>query len=433
MTKTTAPTPPELETLFDHLADAIYLLDPETSHILWCNRAGFEDLGYNREEVLNHSVLSLQKDVVGQPQWDEMVQVIQAHKAYTFVGRHRHKNGGDIAVEVVTTHFEHQGKTYFLSSARNVNKRLAFEKDLQTREDSVWFALNEALDGLWEWDIETDYVFFSPQLKKMLGYGPDEMAPNVKTWTQNIHPDDLQMVLQAMQDYHHGIRSVYEVEYRLRNRNGHYLWVHDRGKTCQFDAQNQPLRMVGMVQDITDRKHLQFQLEDLAAHDVLTQLPNRREGEKQAQRQLALAKRNQRPMSLAVVDFDDFKNINDMYGHQKGDDAIVFGAQQLENALRETDIIYRWGGEEFVIIFPNTPLNNTQAISEKLHRTFREADWRSLGILPFTLSIGIAGYPENGDTFAQLFAEADKAVFVAKETGRDQTILATDLLETGTT
>lgn len=424
---TTLKNQPDLDVLFNNMADGVYLLEPETSNILWCNRAAYEDLGFEKEEVLNHSVLSLQKDVVGQPQWDKIAQVIQAHKTYTFVGRHLHKNGGEIAVEINTTHFEHQGQTYFLSIARDVNKRLALEKDLQTKENSIWFALNEASDGLWEWEVDTGHVFFSPQLNKMLGYGPNEMEPVIETWTRNVHPDDLQMVMQVMQDYHQGLRGVYEVEYRLRNRNGHYLWVHDRGKVCQRDDDGKPLRMVGMVQNITERKQLQFQLEALAANDFLTQLPNRREGENQAQRHLALSKRNKTPMSLAVVDFDDFKNINDMHGHQKGDEAIVFGGQLLQQAIRSTDYIYRWGGEEFVIIFPNTELEDTEVIAEKLHQAFETADWSSIGILPFTLSIGLAGYPDNGDSFEDIIAQADKAVYAAKENGRNQTILANEL------
>jgi len=418
---------PELEHLFNNMADGVYLIEPKTSNILWCNRAAYEDLGFEKDEVLHHSVLSLQKDVIGQAQWDEIAQVISTHKTYTFVGRHLHKNGGEIAVEINTTHFEHQGQIYFLSTARNINNRLALEKDLQTKENSIWFALNEALDGMWEWEIDTGYVFFSPQLKKMLGYGPNEMESVIETWSKNVHPDDLQMVMQIMQDYHLGLRGAYEVEYRLRNRNGHYLWVHDRGKVCQRDDEGNPLRMVGMVQNITERKQLQFQLEALAANDFLTQLPNRREGEKQAQLHLALAQRNATPMSLAIVDFDYFKNINDMHGHQKGDEAIVFSARLLQKAIRNVDYIYRWGGEEFVIIFPNTELKQTETISQKLHQAFREAHWPTIGILPFTLSIGVAGYPENGKTFDDIIAQADKAVYAAKESGRNQTIIASEL------
>ena len=224
--------PPDCTLLFEHMADAVYLLDPETSNIVWGNRAAWDSLGLSASEVLNHSVLSLQMDVTGAPQWREIAAVIRSAQTYTFVGRHRHALGHEVAVEVNTSCFTEQGREYFLSVARDISRRLALEADLKKRENQLWFALNEAMDGLWDWDIATSAVFFSPQLKAMLGYGPDEMAPTLATWSQNIHPDDAARVLDAINDHLAGKRSRYEAEYRLRNRNGAFLWVHDCGRVC---------------------------------------------------------------------------------------------------------------------------------------------------------------------------------------------------------
>ena len=406
------------------MADAVYLLDPESSSILWCNRSAYEMLGLNEEEVLNHSVLSLQKDVQGLPQWGEIRQVIEAGSAYTFVGRHRHKSGGEVGVEVVTTHFESDGKRYFLSVARDITRRLALEKELQTREHSLWFGLNEAADGIWEWEITSSKVYFSPQLKKMLGYGPDEMEPHLDTWADNVHPDDKVRVMEILSEHLRGIRSDYQAEYRLRNRNGHYIWVSDRGKVCQRTETGEASHVVGMVQNITEYKQLQEQLEELASNDVLTQLPNRREGEKQARQHLALAKRLEKSFSVAVVDFDHFKKINDLYGHQKGDEILVFGSELMRKSIRVSDYIYRWGGEEFVVIFPATDGQQALNAVEHIHTVFRQADWEEFGIEPITLSVGIACYPENGASFDLILKEADRAVYQAKAAGRNRSILA---------
>ena len=252
---------PSMLQLFEHMADAVYLLDPGTSTILWGNRAAWHSLGLSPEEVLNHSVLSLQKDVTGAPQWSEIAAVIRAASCYTFVGRHRHALGHEVPVEVNTTCFhDDQGQEYFLSVARDVSRRLALEQSLKTRENQWWFALNEASDGLWDWEIATGAVFFSPQLKRMLGYGPDEMTPLLSTWTDNVHPDDAASTQQALQDHLAGRRARYEAEYRLRNRNGQYLWMHDRGQVCERDDAGQPCRVVGMVQDITQRKRAEAEL-----------------------------------------------------------------------------------------------------------------------------------------------------------------------------
>ena len=250
-----------LTTLFEHLPDAVYLLDPETSNIVWGNHAAWESLGLSRDEVLDHSVLSLQMDVTGAPQWSDIAAVIRSTDCFTFVGRHRHALGHEVPVEVNTSHFVDNGREYFLSVARDISRRVAFESDLKKRQNQLWFALNEAMDGLWDWDVATGEVFFSPQLKRMLGYGPDEMSPLLQSWTANIHPDDAPGVLQALTEHLEGKRARYEAQYRLRNRNNSYLWVADRGKVCERDASGAATRLVGMVQDITRERLAQVALQ----------------------------------------------------------------------------------------------------------------------------------------------------------------------------
>ena len=250
-----------LTTLFEHLPDAVYLLDPETSNIVWGNRAAWESLGLSRDEVLDHSVLSLQLDVTGAPQWSDIAAVIRSTDCFTFVGRHRHALGHEVPVEVNTSHFVDNGREYFLSVARDISRRVAFESDLKKRQNQLWFALNEAMDGLWDWNVTTGEVFFSPQLKRMLGYGPDEMAPILESWTANIHPDDGPAVQQALTEHLEGKRARYEAQYRLRNRNNNYLWVADRGKICERDASGAATRVVGMVQDITRERLAQVALQ----------------------------------------------------------------------------------------------------------------------------------------------------------------------------
>ena len=192
------PSVPAAAALFDEMADAVYLLDPETSTVLWANRAAWAVLGLTREEVLDHSVLSLQKDVRGLPQWTAIAAAIRQQPPYVFVGRHRHRDGHEVPVEVVTTTFVLDGREYFLSVARDITRRLELEAELQRREPALWFALNEAADGLWDWTLADNSLFFSPQLQRMLGYGPDEMAPRLETWTSNIHPDDSAQVLSLI-------------------------------------------------------------------------------------------------------------------------------------------------------------------------------------------------------------------------------------------
>lgn len=413
---------PKAATLFDHMADAVYLIDPDSSDIVWANRAAWSTLGLERDDVLNHSVLSLQVDVTGQPHWSEIAKVIRGGECFTFVGRHRHNDGHELAVEVNTTHFELDGREYFLSVARDITRRLALENDLKDRESRLWFALNEAADGLWDWEMPTGHLYFSPQLKRMLGYGPDEMTPVLETWSQNVHPDDQARVQAILQEHIDGKRVRYEAEYRLRNRNGHYLWVHDRGRICERDERGHPTRVVGMVQDITERKLLEFRLQELASSDMLTGLPNRRQGSSFLENQLELYRRMSVPLGLCFFDIDHFKSINDRFGHPAGDQVLRYVAEQARQALRRSDMLCRWGGEEFLIISPNLTAEQMQLVADKV----RQAITRQAGLAApaVTISLGIACFPEHGRELSDLLAKADAALYRAKSQGRNRVEIA---------
>ncbi len=259
-TSPTARPIPDAAALFEQLPDAVYLLDPDSSKVVWGNRLAWESLGLTAEQVLDHSVLSLQKDVTGAPQWSEIAAVIRSTPCYTFVGRHRHAAGHEVAVEVNTSRFVDHGREYFLSVVRDVTRRTALDAQLKASQTQHWFALNEAMDGLWDWNTVSNQVFFSPQLKRMLGYGPDEMPPELATWSRNIHPDDAVRVRERLQQHLEGRCVRYEAVYRLRTRNGHFLWVHDRGRVCERAPDGSPTRVVGMVQDVTQQHEAQAAL-----------------------------------------------------------------------------------------------------------------------------------------------------------------------------
>lgn len=415
--------PEEQVQLWQAMDDAVYLLDPNTSTVVWCNRSAYEVLGLTPEEVLNHSVLSLQKDVTGLPQWQDIAQAIRAVPCYTFIGRHRHANGGEVAVEVNTTQVCLSNQSYFLSIARNINQRLSLLQS-EGAEQQLSFVMNEALDGLWDWRLRDDSVVFSPSLKRMLGYGPNEMKPTLDTWKDNIHPDDLTDVMQRMQQHLQGKAQRFEAEYRLRNRNGDYLWVHDRGKVCERDEQGQPTRAVGMVQNITERKQLELSLVHFAHVDALTLLPNRRAGDDEMKRRFAETQLNaQTGMTIAVADVDYFKRINDHYGHQKGDEVLKAVARVLMLSIADKDYVFRWGGEEFVLLLATDETGTAQAVCEHIQQRLSDVDWQArYGVEPVTLSIGLACM-SGQDTICleDLLRQADQAMYAAKQMGRNRT------------
>lgn len=414
-------TLPPLEAVFQQLPDAVFLIDPQTSLILDCNAAALAQVGLARDEIVQQSVLSLQKDVVGAEQWASIAQAIRDAPGYYFLGRHRHSGGGEVPVEVHTSCFLHEGREYFLSVARDITRRVALEQEQAARDVQLRYALTDSTDGLWDWHLPTGDVFFSPQLKRMLGYGPHEMEPRLDTWRSNVHPDDAAWVQRVLTEHLEGVRERYDVEYRLRNRNGHYVWVHDRGRVCDRDAQGQPVRVVGMVENITDRKSAEIALQEIAVHDVLTGLLNRRECERVLHQQLELCRRLQVPMGLCLFDLDHFKAVNDRFGHKVGDEVLREVARVVRSQVRSTDHVFRWGGEEFLMVCADIGLHDLILLADQLRRTLEQTVWPDLDSLGHvTSSFGVAVYPDHGITVDELFMSADSALYRAKANGRNR-------------
>lgn len=422
----TWPDQSAFATLLDAVPDAIYLIDPATSDILYCNRAGHEDLGYARADLLGHSVLSLQKDVTGLPQWSDIAETIRHNSPYVFLGRHRHQDGHEVSVEVHTTTLELEGRELFISTARNISQRVQAADELMSRDAQVRFALNEVSDGLWDWQIPTSEVYFSPQLNRMLGYGPSEMQPTLESWSDQLHPDDKPLVMKALEDHIQGLRERYEAEYRLKNRNGHYLWVHDRGRVCERDAQGQATRIVGMVRNITDQKAVEADLLSRATHDSLTGLGNRRECEDRLLSLIHTCQRLNTSLGVCLLDVDHFKEVNDTYGHAVGDQVLMRITKHMRKFLRASDGLYRWGGEEFVLLAPGLNADGMRQLCDKLRALVATLNWTELlGTHQITCSFGVAEMPSDGTTSAALLTAADSAMYQAKAQGRNQVCVTT--------
>lgn len=248
------------------------------------------------------------------------------------------------------------------------------------------------------------------------------MAPVLETWSKNVHPDDAPRVMAVLKEHMEGKRSSYMAEYRLRNRNGHYLWVHDRGRVCEYDTSGQPARVVGMVQDISDRKQMELQLQELASYDPLTGLANRRQGTTFLEAQVELSQRLGLPLGLAFIDIDHFKQINDLFGHMVGDQILRHIGRLIKEAVRASDLVCRWGGEEFILIAPNTPLSQMAGVAEKLRSTV--ADNQGNLNPAVTISIGVAATWGQSTDLNSLLNYADQALYRAKEGGRNRVEIA---------
>jgi diguanylate cyclase len=187
-----------------------------------------------------------------------------------------------------------------------------------------------------------------------------------------------------------------------------------------------------VVYDVTDQamnsqgiKTLNKQLERISRVDGLTGLYNRRYWEEQFELEFMREKRTDAPSSVVMLDIDHFKKINDTYGHPAGDDVIRSLAQIIQKATRATDISGRYGGEEFAILLPDTPVANVEFLTERIRRLVEKFTViHEEHEIQFTVSIGIAGFNQSYQQYIHWLEAADKALYKAKESGRNKVILA---------
>lgn len=291
---------------------------------------------------------------------------------------------------------------------------------LRRSEERWHLALRGSNDGIWDWNIETDEVFYSPRWKRMLGYGTREISSHFREWSQRIHPEDSDRALEAVQAHLSRQTPFFTAEYRVRCKDGSYKWVLDRGQAL-WDETGKPMRMVGSRSDISDRKAAEEKLIHNALHDALTSLPNRTFFLERLQVMLQRARRDpELVFAVLFLDIDRFKVVNDSLGHLAGDRLLVQVGQRLQEYIRSSDLLARLGGDEFAILLEGVQsATNSIAVARRLLSALEEPF--SLQGQQFNLgaSIGIATShnPATNSTYEQsadVLRDADLAMYQAK-------------------
>ncbi|MBB4867391.1 diguanylate cyclase (GGDEF)-like protein/PAS domain S-box-containing protein [Pseudomonas nitritireducens] len=275
-------------------------------------------------------------------------------------------------------------------------------------------ALRGANDGIWDWDLGNDRLYVSDRWARMLGLSRDNLGEGSTSWFARVHPDDLPGLRKAIDAHLRGSSALLSHEYRIRQRDGNYLWVLARGIVTDG-------RMAGSQTDISQHKASEHQLSHAARHDPLTGLGNRlRLDELLQQALLRQSRPGARESGLLFIDLDRFKLINDSLGHGVGDRVLVEVAQRLLRCLRPGDHLARFGGDEFVVLLDDlASLVDAEQVAQRMLDCLRQplhVDGRTLVV---SASIGITGLIGDGQAIDTLQA-ADLALYRAKEAGKAQ-------------
>ena len=301
--------------------------------------------------------------------------------------------------------------------------------DVPTVND-VYKTLLESTKAIpWKIDWATlQFTYIGPQIEELLGWEPASWQ-TVEDWATRMHPEDRQWVVDyCVSQSQSGID--HEADYRALNKNGDYVWIRDvvhvvRKQNGEVDS------LIGFMFDITERKKteqelfkLQKELEELSFKDGLTGVANRRMFDNVIETEWLKARQNKQPLSLIVIDIDFFKEYNDCYGHLQGDDCLKQVATTLNNvAARSRDFFGRFGGEEFVMLLPETDNNAAWSIAERCRQALFKKQIphdRSKVSQLLTISLGVSTMiPSINDEHNELIDRADKQLYQAKQKGRN--------------
>ena len=305
----------------------------------------------------------------------------------------------------------------------DITERVAAERALRESEERFARATLGANDGIWDWNLGTDEVYFSERWHEQLGLAPGSLSKSPEEWISRVHPDDRPGLLHAIRRHVDGYVDHVEFEHRVLHADGEYRWMRARGYKSRSSLDGS-FYLAGSQTDITARRQAEEQLQHDAFHDALTGLPNRALLLDRLSQSIKVHRRdNAQRFALLYIDLDRFKFVNDSLGHASGDEALKEVARRWQAIIREYDTLARIGGDEFALLLEK--IANREDVIAKAHRLLAELETPiSVGGQDFTLgaSIGVVFANETYETASDCLRDADSAMYQAKAAGRDQVV-----------
>lgn len=289
-----------------------------------------------------------------------------------------------------------------------------YKEKLELMEDEMKALFDNNNSYLWSIDLEERIFLPSTGIEEIFGYSKEEFRKNYELWLERVLPEDLFLAKE-----HYGMLKKGEPSnktFRVRSKRGDIIWINAWGTPIK--RKGVVTHLTGVAYDISERKQLEKELLYNASHDYLTGLPNRRMLNRFAEKEIEYNQDQSKKFAILYLDLDNFKNINDHYGHSKADIILIQAAQRLRSLVDEKGIVSRQGGDEFIIITPYHTYDALMVLVRKIIEAF-ELPFQLDGNQYITASIGISIYPKDGNTADTLIGQADRAMYQAKNRGKN--------------
>jgi diguanylate cyclase (GGDEF)-like protein/PAS domain S-box-containing protein len=331
----------------------------------------------------------------------------------------QHRNGNPVYGQTfIRSRQREDGSVVLEGATRNVTQLREVEAELQQSEKRYRLLVENAWDVVWTAAVNGTVTYVSPAIERLRGVTVEE------TMTQSLDqfypPESAESIRKyfrsALAAAENGTElPPFRLEHEFFHKNGSRV-AAEMQVIPHLDEDGRVLEVLGVTRDITERKVFEAELRRLAVTDPVTGVWNRRHGEDLLSADLSAAHHDGQALSLLMLDVDNFKAINDTRGHQAGDRVLVEIGRRLGAVCRDTDMVARWGGEEFVILLRDCALQEGVHIAENIRATIADTPFIDAGVV--TVSIGVAE-ARGQDDLTSWVARADAALYVAKGSGRN--------------
>lgn len=403
---------------FDNNTAVKLLLDPVAGVVVDANPAAAAFYGYSLEELRHLPIGTL--NPMAPERLAAEIERARTERRHSFRFRHRRKDGELRDVDVETGVVRHRGKDLLFSVIQDVTAAVRAEDELRRAEARYHGLFSNVPIGIYRTDEAGTFLEANPAMARLLGHRSREELIGRSALDYYADPGDRRRWLEKLK--HDG--EVIGFELKGRRADGVEVWGRHSARRVTVDGQ---IAFEGALEDVTETHLLREKLEQANAelresslHDPLTGLANRRSLAEALGREASRALRHRHPLAAVMIDIDRFKDFNDSWGHRAGDAVLAELGRLLGRSVRPEDVACRYGGEEFLLLLPDTELSvavrRAEEIREAVVRLPIPFDERELG--PVSISLGVAVL--DGAGAEALIAAADRALYEAKGRGRNR-------------
>ncbi|WP_223701239.1 PAS domain S-box protein [Sutcliffiella deserti] len=399
------------KSLFSYQKNAIFILN-NAGIVEKINEACVAITGYTKEQIIGLNYIDFVGDQLPIDPFEQSLQG-QINSFETMI---HHANSSKLFFNVSYVPIIVCGEvTGVYVIAQDITEQKKMERALKASEEKFRLITEHSSDLIKVVKVDGTISYASPSYRNILGKDYENLLG--ETFLYGLDEKDKPILQDAFNKLCETDEQIVR-EYRYKNTAKSEVWVEVHGTPIHREGELANIILTGRI--ISERKQLQKQLTFQAYHDSLTSLPNRRLLEQELERTIATAKEENGKLALLFLDCDNFKQINDTYGHEIGDQLLVALSKRLEYCVRGQDMVARLGGDEFVILVKTLKdTDHIKMVANRIHDSLQKTYLIEGHKIHATSSIGISLYPQNGSTTKELFRKADQALYTVKKSGRN--------------